>query len=214
MDALQNVNFSLENVEVEHLDLLEFKSTHLDVLARVGQLPDDSFIYCLTYSLDSDGVTVITRDFSKSLGERANRPVLSWLDLHAFDIAIMGGRVTTTKASATMSVDIMMRVFDGEPIDSIQPEPPYIDYIYHWDELEKWGVDLKKIPPGSVIQNQPHDFFELFKWQIIGGVSLLITQSLLVFFCFLALGKDTLLKRNSTATRLDWRRKSKNGQQN
>lgn len=101
-----------------------------ELLERAEHLPDDSFIYYLTYSLDFDGKTVITRDFSKLLGERANRPVFSWLDLHALDIGILGGRVTTTKASATMSVDIMKRVLEGESIDSIRPEPPYVEYIY------------------------------------------------------------------------------------
>jgi len=153
-----------------------------ELLNRLEQLPDDSFVYYLTYSLDFLGKAVITRDFSKSIGGRSNRPVFSWLDLHVLDIGILGGRVTTTRASATMSLDIVKRVFEGKAIDSIKPEPPYIEYIYQWEELKKWNIDLNKLPPESVIQNEPHNFFKIFKWQIMGGVLLLVAESLLVIF--------------------------------
>ena len=167
-----------DRVSFHYLDDLNVE----ELLGRLEQLPDDSFVYYLTYSLDFQGKAVITRDFSKSMGERSNRPVLSWLDLHALDIGILGGRVTTTRASATMSLDIVKKVFAGEPIDSIKPEPPYVEYIYQWEELKKWNIDLKKLPPDSVIQNRPYNYFEIFKWKIMGGIFLLVVESLLIFF--------------------------------
>jgi len=160
-----------------------------ELLSRVGLLPDDSFVYYLTYSLDFQGKAVITRHFSQRLAERSNRPVISWLDLHALGINILGGRVTTTKASATMSVDIVGKVFQGESIDSIQPEPPYVEYIYEWSQLKKWDIDLGKLPPDSVIQNRTYSFFELFKWRIIGGIVLLVIESLLILFLLVNIGK-------------------------
>jgi PAS domain S-box-containing protein len=160
-----------------------------ELLNRLEQLPDDSFVYYLTYSLDFQGKAVITRDFSKSIGERSNRPVFSWLDLHALDIGILGGRVTTTRASATMSLDIVKRVFQGESIDTIKPDLPYVEYIYQWSELEKWGIDPGKLPQESVIQNRSYNYFEIFKWQIMVGILLLIAESLLVFFLLINIRK-------------------------
>jgi signal transduction histidine kinase/CheY-like chemotaxis protein len=160
-----------------------------ELLRRVEHLPDDSFIYYLTYSLDFKGKAVITRDFSQWIGERSNRPVFSWLDLHSLGIGILGGRVTTTRASATMSVDIVKRVLEGESIDSIKPKPPYVEYIYEWKELKKWDIDLRKLPPDSVIQNRTYTFFELFKWRIIGGIVLLVIESLLILFLLINIRK-------------------------
>ena len=160
-----------------------------ELLRRLEHLPDDSFVYYLTYSLDFQGKTVITRDFSQRIGEQSNRPVFSWLDLHALGIGILGGRVTTTRASATMSLDIVKRLLAGEPIDSITPEPPYVEYIYQWEELKKWGIDLEKLPPESVIQNRTYTFFEVFKWRIVGGIVLLIIESLLILFLLINIKK-------------------------
>ncbi len=167
-----------DRVSFHYLDDLNVE----ELLNRLEQLPDDSFVYYLTYSLDFQGKAVITRDFSKRIGERSNRPVFSWLDLHALNVGILGGRVTTTRASATMSLDIVKRVFQGESIDTIKPDLPYVEYIYQWSELKKWGIDPSKLPPDSVIQNTPYNYFEIFKWQIMGGIFLLAVQSLLIFF--------------------------------
>jgi PAS domain S-box-containing protein len=174
-----------DRVSFHYLDDLNIE----ELLNRLEQLPDDSFVYYLTYSLDFQGKAVITRDFSKSIGERSNRPVFSWLDLHALGIEILGGRVTTTRASATMSLDIVKRVFQGESIDSIKPDLPYVEYIYQWSELKKWHIDLGKLPPDTIIQNRPYNYFEIFKWQIMGGIFLLVAESLLVFFLLINIRK-------------------------
>jgi signal transduction histidine kinase len=174
-----------DRVSFHYLDDLNVE----ELLNRLEHLPDDSFVYYLTYSLDFQGKAVITRDFSKSIGKRSNRPVFSWLDLHALDIGILGGRVTTTRASATMSLDIVKRVFQGESVDTIKPEPPYVEYIYQWRELKKWNIGLRKLPPDSIIQNRPVNFFEIFKWQIVAVICLLVVESLLVFFLLINIRK-------------------------
>jgi signal transduction histidine kinase/DNA-binding response OmpR family regulator len=94
-----------------------------------------------------------------------------------------------------MSVDIIKRVLAGESIDSIKPKPPYVEYIYEWKELKKWDIDLDKLPPNSVIQNRLPDFFELFKWQIMGGITLLVVESLLVFFLLINIRKRRAAER-------------------
>jgi signal transduction histidine kinase/CheY-like chemotaxis protein len=174
-----------------------------ELLGRAGHLPDDSFVYYLTYSLDYQGKAVITRDFSQWIGERSNRPVFSWLDLHALGIGILGGRVTTTRASATMSVDIVKRVFAGESIDSIKPKAPYVEYIYEWSELKKWDIDLRKLPPDSVIQNRTYTFFEVFKWRIIGGIVLLVIASLLILFLLINIRKRKIAEHELRGYQLE-----------
>ena len=186
VSMFQNDTKNFENrVSFHYLDDLNVEA----LLSRLEQLPDDSFVYYLTYSLDFHGTSVITRDFSKRIGKKSNRPVFSWLDLHALGIGILGGRVTTTRASATMSVDIVKRVFEGETIDSIKPEPPYVEYIYEWKELKKWDIDLSKLPPDSLIQNRPYNFYESYKWQIVGVILLLIVESFLVLFLLINIRK-------------------------
>jgi PAS domain S-box-containing protein len=172
-----------DRVSFHYLDDLNVE----ELLGRLENLPDDSFVYYLTYSLDFQGKAVITRDFSQRIGDHSNRPVLSWLDLHALNIDILGGRVTTTKASATMSLDVVKRVFEGESIDSIEPPPPYVEYIYQWEELKKWGIDPGRLSPKSIIQNKTYSFFDVFKWRITGGIVLIALEALLILFFLISI---------------------------
>ena len=58
--------------------------------------------------------------------------------------------MTSTRAFATRSVDIIKRVFQGEAIASIKLGTPYVENIYDWRELKKWDIDLSKLPPDSI----------------------------------------------------------------
>ena len=55
-----------DRVSVQYLDDLNTE----ELLKRLERLPDNSFIYYLTYSLDFQGKAVITRHFSQWIGER------------------------------------------------------------------------------------------------------------------------------------------------
>jgi signal transduction histidine kinase/CheY-like chemotaxis protein len=106
-----------------------------------------------------------------------------------------------------MSLDIVKRLFTGEPIDSITPEPPYVEYIYQWEELKKWGIDLEKLPPESVIQNRTYTFFEVFKWRIVGGIVLLIIESLLILFLLINIRKRKDAEHELRAYQLELEKK-------
>ena len=135
--------------------------------------------------MDSQGKTIITRDLHEIVGKKSNRPVFTFLDLTALNTGILGGRVTSTKAIASLSVDVVKRFFQGSAIDSIKIDKPYSENIYEWGELKKWDIDITKLPPNSIIQNRKYTFFELFKWEIVGGILLFLVESFLVIILFI-----------------------------
>ncbi|MCB2182112.1 MAG: hypothetical protein KQH63_08820 [Desulfobulbaceae bacterium] len=160
-----------------------------DLLARVANLPRHSFVYYLSYTADPHGKTVISVDFCKLVGEKSNRPVFTFLDLFTLNNKILGGRVTTTRATVSAAADVVKKILQETPIESIEITSPYFEYIYDWGELVRWNIDKSKLPADSIIQNRTYSFFELFKWQIIGGVFLLIVESLLILFLLINIKK-------------------------
>jgi len=144
-----------------------------ETVARVKELPPQSLVYYLSYSLDSNGKTIVARDFAILLGQNANRPVMTYFDLFALNTNILGGRTTTTKASAVEAVEVIEQLVQGESIGSISPPVPFFEYIYDWPNLRKWGINESKLPSGSLIQNRP-DFYKRYFWQILLAVFLLV----------------------------------------
>ena len=83
------------------------------LLSRVANLPRDSFVYYLSYSQDEQGNIYIARDVCRRVGERANRPVLTFFDIFALKTGILGGRTTTTRSVVANCTEIIKRVFQG-----------------------------------------------------------------------------------------------------
>ena len=197
-----NDSVDKRTVELFRNDTREFENrisfhylTEMDVdevLRSVENLPPHSFVYYLSYTADLHGRMIVSVDLCRLVGKRSNRPVLTYFDLFALNTGILGGRVTTTRASVTSSVDIVKRIFQGETIDSINVALPYFEYIYDWGELVKWNIKTNILPPESIIQNRTYTFFELakqFKWQILGGVLLATAEFLLIVFLLINVKK-------------------------
>src|SRR5262249_28602011 len=54
-------------------------------------------------------------------------------------------------------------------------------YMFDWRALKRWGLKESNLPPGSVVLNRQATFWELYKWYVISGISLIVFQALLIF---------------------------------
>lgn len=166
-----------------------------ETMARVKELPPHAIVYYLSYSLDSNGKAIVARDFSTLLGQNANRPVMSYFDLFALNTHILGGRTTTTKASAFAVVQVIEQLSEGRSITSISPPTTFFEYIYDWPQLQKWGIDEKRLPSGSLILNRPPQLYRQYYRRIVWSVSLILVESFLVVYLL------TNIKRRKKAER-------------
>ena len=41
-----------------------------------------------------------------------------------------------------------------------------------WRQLRRWGISETQIPPGSVVRYKEFSVWELYKWRIVGAISL------------------------------------------
>ena len=151
-----------------------------ETLARVRELPPDSLVYYLSYSLDSKGKTVVARDFATLLGQTANRPVMTYFDLFALNTHILGGRTTTTKASAVAAVEVIEQLAGWRSVATVSPPVPFFEYIYDWPQLRKWGINEGRLPSGSLVQNIPTQLYKKYWEQILWGGFLFVLESFLI----------------------------------
>lgn len=167
----------IRGLEVEHL------------LSRVEDLPEQSLIYYLTYSEDSSGRRYHSDKIAEQLGQKANTPVFGFMDLLVINTGILGGRVISVESIATWTAEVTWRVLKGEDIKSIKDTEFDHKYLYNWPKLKKWGLDVKSLPSNSVVLHRKYTFFELYKWQVLGGILALILELLLIFVLFANINK-------------------------
>jgi two-component system sensor kinase FixL len=82
---------------------------------------------------------------------------------------------------ATNAAGLGLRILAGE-----KPEVLSVNgaascaYMFDWRQLKRWGIDEENLPPGSAVHFRAPSFWNLYRWQIIGVLSLCTIQAMLI----------------------------------
>ncbi len=187
-------------VEPVYTGKVEFKYItgieRVDILYKVKSLPENSLVFYLSYSQDLDGKPYIAKEFIKEIGTVCNRPVLSYLDFFTNQDGIFGGKTVSMQSVVSESIDIVDKVFNGIDINSLASVVSKEKYIYDWEEIKKWHVDINKLPPGSVFHNKKESFFEAHRGQVIGVLLLLFSYTILLLLLLFSIRKRKKSEKN------------------
>jgi PAS domain S-box-containing protein len=151
-----------------------------DFLRQVAQLPERTIVYYLTVSQDGTGKTLFPAHALQQLAEATNAPIFGHIDSY-IGYGIVGGRVFSFETAGQDAARIGLRILAGERPEHIGVQAPGENaYLFDWRQLQRWGISKESLPPGSVVRNQEWGFWDLYKWPVIGVISLCVIQALLI----------------------------------
>jgi signal transduction histidine kinase len=167
-----------------HETLLDF--TYLvglplaDLVGRVANLPADSIIYYIHVFQDGDGNVLMPAQVLGQLARVANAPIYGHVDTYV-GRGIVGGRVFSFEAAAANAARVALRILSGEKPEAIGVlATGENDYQFDERQLRRWGIGPDRLPPGSAVRNKESTFWDLYKWPVVGVVSLCVAQTLLI----------------------------------
>lgn len=179
---------SLESIVKRSLRSYESKLdftylTNLDMptlLERLRHLPKNTIVYHTAISEDAAGTHFIDATESVPLvASAANAPVFAVDDVDVGG-GTVGGDVLSFAAEGQTAGAMAVKVLSGIKAKDIPIEQSPNIYLFDWRALKRWGLDERDLPPGSVILNRQLTLWESYKWYIIGGISVILAQSLLI----------------------------------
>jgi signal transduction histidine kinase len=147
---------------------------------KVATLPRDSIIYFVVMTEDGAGRRFEAWSGLERIAAAANAPIYAGFDTMLGHGAV-GGRVWTTGRVVRPMVAVSVRLLGGEPPESIPPT--VIDPFTHqldWRQVKRWGIDERLAPAGTTILFRQATVWELYAWYIVGALSLVFLQTLLV----------------------------------
>jgi signal transduction histidine kinase len=162
-----------DRVEVTFLTDLSFD----EVRQRVATLPDRTILFMGGFLRDVKGRDFSSPDVASRLAAVASVPTYGPADTFV-GTGIVGGHVMDFHAAGMRSGELALRVLRGER--GLPTEPAPSRYIFDWRQLQRWGLDEKRLPPGSVVRFRPLSAWDLYRWYIVGGVTVLAVQSALI----------------------------------
>ena len=126
---------------------------------------------------DATGQAFNTRDAIARIARASSVPVYVIQD-HAVGIGSVGGDVVDYEAHGRTGARLALRVLSGErpdPTDAGTTRP-----IVDWREIQRWGLDERRLPPDSVVLFREPSVWERHRGLIVGAAALLLLQSALI----------------------------------
>jgi PAS domain S-box-containing protein len=151
------------------------------LLDRLRHLPDHSVVLHLGMLRDAAGKQFIdATEAGPMVVQAANAPVFTFSDLN-LGHGEAGGNVFNLADEGTVAAATALRILRGEKPQDIPIVRTVNIYMFDWRALKRWGMKESALPPGSIILNRQPTIWESYKAYIIGGISLLLVESLLIF---------------------------------
>ena len=169
---------SIAAIGVDIIDLMGL--TMRELRHRVGSLPGDTaIIYTSIYS-DGEGTFYPPGDALELVAKSANRPIV--IASEAFlGRGGIGGFLMIPRLIGTEAARLALRILDGEPESNIpvtggnQLRP-----IFDWRQIQRWGVNVSSLPPGSEIRFRDLTAWDQYKAQILAIIAAILLQASLI----------------------------------
>jgi signal transduction histidine kinase len=164
------------NFDVSYLTDL----TMPDLVERLKHLPGKTIVLFVAFSQDAAGTKFVSGDeASAKVAAAANCPVFILADT-SLNHGEVGGKVASNREQGRLSGDMALRILKGEKPQEVPVANSPTVYMFDWRALKRWGLKDSKLPAGSIVLNRQPTFWELYKWYVIGGVSVILVQTFLI----------------------------------
>lgn len=147
-----------------------------ELLQAVEALSSDWIVIIVNFAVDKSGRTYPIEQSTRMISQKAHVPVYSFWDSY-LGHGILGGKLISGHAQGKLSAQMALKLLDGKPpstIDIIRKSPN--KYMFDYEVLSKFQIDVKSLPEHSLIINRPLNFFEEYRtviWSISLGAAVL-----------------------------------------
>lgn len=179
-EVLANVKKQLMSyegrVEISYLTDLAMP----DLLERLRHLPGNAIVLLTSIAQDAAGTSFKAIESGPLITGAANVPVFSLFDVH-LNHGEVGGNLYSLREQGRVAGGLVLRILRGEKVGEIPRVKGVNTYMFDWWALKRWGLKESALPPGSIVINRQPTVWDSYKWRIIGGIVLMLAQTLLIF---------------------------------
>lgn len=150
------------------------------LVEEVAEAPARTIISYVCVFQDGAGRTYVPAEALGLIASKANAPMYGHVDSFV-GRGIVGGRVFSFQTAGEDAAKIGLRLLSGEKAArvGIQATSPNVD-TFDGRQLRRWGIDEEQLPARSVVRFRESSFWELYKWHVVGVLSLCVVQALII----------------------------------
>ncbi|WP_328745559.1 hybrid sensor histidine kinase/response regulator [Geomonas anaerohicana] len=154
-----------------------------ELTVKLRGLPADRPLFIYSFVKDKSGFALLPDDSIKRIREASAGPIYSFWSFF-IGKGIVGGELVSSRAQGELGAQLALRVLQGEAPGSIPVQTYQANkLIFDYQQLERFSISPKKLPPKSTVINRPHNAYSINKqafWMILGLLLLFATISVLL----------------------------------
>jgi PAS domain S-box-containing protein len=112
--------------------------------------------------------------------DAANAPVFSLFDVYVGHGEV-GGYLSSLSEQGKVAGAMALKLLSGAKPQHIPRVDGVNTYMFDWRALQRWGLNESNLPHGSILLNRQPTVWESYKLYIIGGIFLILGETLLIF---------------------------------
>jgi len=138
-----------------------------EVLQRVSNLPPQTLVIYLSMFRDSTDQDFVPLEALERVAQAANVPIYAlWETLLGH--GIVGGHLMSLEKQGRLAGEMGRRVLNGENPGNIPIVYEGANvYAFDWRQLQRWGLQVSDLPPGSLVRFREPSLWESHRGEII-----------------------------------------------
>ena len=151
------------------------------MLARLHQLKTTSAVIAPAWYLDKDGNTFDNKAIYPRIAAASPVPVFGTSSAN-LGLGIIGGKVNSGSIQGEYSAKQALRILSGEATTKDLPIETGSQnrYMFDYQQLIHFAIDLHRLPPGAIILNQPISFYARYKTEANIAVAAFLTLLVII----------------------------------
>jgi signal transduction histidine kinase len=130
---------------------------------------------------DSAGNTFTPLESLSEIVNSSGVPVYVFFD-QFFGRGVVGGRVFSMDRQGAKVAGLALQILNGVRPSDISPSAEGTNVtLIDWRELHRWGISESRVPSDAVIQFRDTSPWEQYRWQIVGSLTLVAAEGVLIF---------------------------------
>ena len=154
-------------------------ATYDVMIKKIGTLGNDSVVYFVQWPVDSAGNQFIPAEVIKEICKTTSVPVIGG-GSQFLGTGTIGGYVYDFQVIGTHIGNTISELIDGKTSNTNVIKVASSHYVFDYSQLKRYGLDKADLPVESNIINEPVNFFELYKVQIVLGIIVLMIQLIFI----------------------------------
>jgi signal transduction histidine kinase len=173
---------------------------------QIENISGQAAIFYFPCRLGAFGEYYMPMEILESLTRLGRGPVYSFWD-HTLGYGVVGGFMIRNEDTATVLSGVANELLQHGALDTqIIRKIMTSAYIFDWRELQRWKIDEKQLPAGSIILFREPTIWNQYKIQIFVAMSFIVAETLLILLLLLnrtkRLRAETALRQSEKGLQL------------